>query len=79
MSDERQPEEVYREILEVVLEGIKKAKSLMESENEETVKFALKYLNIMTDYALALVQVLEEDASVVENRNPLARRARLDD
>jgi hypothetical protein len=51
----------------------------MESENEETVKFALKYLNIMTDYALAIVQVLEEDASVVENRNPLARRARLDD
>jgi hypothetical protein len=78
LSSEDQSEEVYREILEAALKGVEKAEELLESGNEATVKFALKYLSIMSDYAVAMAQLLEGGTVVVEAGNPLARRVRVD-
>jgi len=59
-------------------EAVKKAEKLLESGDEATVKFALKYLPILFDYAVAMAQLLEGDTVIVKTENPLARRARVD-
>ena len=78
LSGEDQSEEVYKEILEAALKGVEKAEELLENGDEATVKFALKYLSIMFDYAFAMQQLLDENTVVVETRNPLARRTRVE-
>ncbi len=65
MSGEDQSEETYKRLLEVALKGVEKAEALLESGDEATVKFALKYLPILFDYAVAMAQLLEGDTVVV--------------
>ena len=78
MSDEQQSEEIYREILEGAREGIERARRLMESEDEATVRFAMKYFVIMSDYAVDMSQLLGEGSEPGESRHPFARRSRVE-
>jgi len=78
LSEERQSEETYKKLLKAALKGVEKAEELLESGDEATVKFALKYLSILFDYAFAMEQLLNENTVIVEEENPLARRVQVD-
>jgi uncharacterized protein YjcR len=82
MSEEMDEEEpvgaVYREILEGAREGIERARRLMESEDEATVRFAMESFVIMSDYAVEMAQLLGEGSEPADSRHPLARRARIE-
>ena len=79
LSDEKQSEEVYRGILEGAREGIEKARRLMESEDEATIRFAMKYFVIMSDYAVEMTQLLGEGSEPEESGHPFARRSRIEE
>jgi len=51
---------------------------LMESEDEEVRIFAVDAFMKLSNLAAALAESLGEPAEVVEERNPLARRTRLE-
>ena len=78
MDDEAPVEAVYREILEGAREGIEKARSLMGSEDEATVRFAMKYFVIMSDYAVEMAQLLGNGSEPADSKHPLARRSRVE-
>ena len=78
MSEEKPPEDVYREKLKETRLVIKKVHVLMKSKKEEIrLKAADLYLKL-TDLELALVEALREkpEPQTRSDRNPLARRSR---
>ena len=78
MSEEELPEDVYRELLANTRATIETVMKLMKSEEEEVRVFAVDAFIKLSSLAAALAESLGEPVKqVVEERNPLARRARL--
>ena len=78
MDEEEMPEAVYRELLDEARATIRTVMKLMESEDEEVRIFAVDAFMKLSNLAAALAKALGEPAEVEEEeRNPLARRARL--
>ena len=73
-------EKAYKEKLRDVREAVKIAKMLMKSAEEENVRLqAIDLFIQLSELELALVQALSEEPEITtrEEKNPLARRARL--
>jgi len=78
MSDETS-EKAYRSKLEDVRETVKAAKMLMRSEEEYVRLQAIDLFIQLSELELALVEALKETPDTTrDERNPLARKARLD-
>ena len=75
-------EAVYRELLKHLRETIKTAKEMMESGDEDVKVFAVDAFITLSKWIIALIEMLKEETKLetieMEDRNPLARRARLD-
>ena len=75
-------EAVYRELLRHLWEPIKAANEMMESEDEDVKVFAVDAFITLSKWIVALIEMLKEQTKLetieIEDRNPLARRARLD-
>ena len=78
MNEGDMPESVYRELLANTMATIRTVMKLMESEDEEVRVFAVDAFMKLSNLAAALAEALGEPAEVEEERNPLARRARLE-
>jgi archaeosine-15-forming tRNA-guanine transglycosylase len=82
MEIDETAEKAYKEKLRKVRAVIEKTKKLMASEKEEIQLKAIDLFLQLSELELALVQALSEEPEtrvrIEEERNPLARRARLD-
>ena len=80
MSGEKLPEDVYRELLKDTREALKVVRRLMKSKNENVKIIAIDKFIPLCDIAVALAEALGEKPEQGErkDRNPLARRSRLD-
>jgi hypothetical protein len=74
MSEE-QPKVTYRELLKDTYEAIEVAQELMKSENESSKIVGLNLFLDLSEQALILAEVLNNDPD--NDRNPLARRVRI--
>ena len=72
--DER---EAAEELLADVRETIRTVRRLMESENEDVQVFAVDAFVALAEMEMKLLEALGAESNS-EERNPLARRARLD-
>jgi len=72
--DER---EAARELLQAVRKAVKATEKLMRSEDENVQVFAVETTVKLTEMAVALLTSLKSE-EVREERNPLARRARVE-
>jgi len=72
--DERK---IVEDLLESVQTAIKASVKLMGSESEEVKVFTIDVFTKLAEMELTLLEVLGE-AGQRDERNPLARRARLD-
>jgi len=78
-SKEEMPESVYRELLANTMATIRTVMKLMKSEEEDVRIFAVDAFMKLSNLAAALAESLGEPAEVEEEeRNPLARRTRLE-
>ena len=72
-------EEAYRSKLEEVRDTVKAAKMLMRSEEEHVRLQAIDLFIQLSELELALIEALKETTNTTrDDRNPLARKARLD-
>ena len=70
----------YREKLKDVREAVKSAKKLMRSKEENIRLQAIDRFIRISEFELALIKALNEEPETTarDDRNPLARRAHLD-
>jgi len=76
VSEEKLPEDVYKNLLADTRESIKTVKNLMRSKSEDVQVFAVEAFLKLSNLATALAKVLGEKPE--RTRNPLSRRLRLE-
>ncbi len=73
------PESMYRELLKHTREAIKVVKGLMRSEDEEIQVYAVDAFMNLSNLAVALAEALGDEPEPKEERNPLARRFKVEE
>ena len=75
MSNYKEPEVTYQELLKDTWEAIEVAQELMKSENERSKIVGLNLFLDLSEQALILAEVLSNDPD--NDQNPLVRRVRI--
>ena len=80
MSGKNLKEELYKELLQETRESIEVVKKLMKSDNEDVRLDAVRQFMSLTDMAVGLADMIGEkpEPKMRDDKNPLARRARID-